>query len=265
MDNNRPYFKNPHLQGDTFFLKGNTTGILLIHGYTATTAEVRQLANALHSLGYTVAGPLLPGHGTYPEDLNKHTWQDWAACVEDAYNNLHAICSEVIVGGESTGGLLALYLAEKHPEIRALITYAPALKLSMPPALSIFLTVASHFIPYIKKKKKGNDDMLWQGYTVYPLKGIHQLLLLEKQVKKSLGKITQPLLIVQGSLDKTVHPDTPSMIAEAVQSNIVEIHWMPESSHCVILDKEIDEVTQITQRFLLKVFRQNAQPKTPAR
>ena len=63
------YMKNPQLDGEDFFVQGNSTGILLIHGFTATTTEVRLLAENLHHVGFTVAGPLLPGHGTHPEDL----------------------------------------------------------------------------------------------------------------------------------------------------------------------------------------------------
>ena len=68
MDKN-PFLHNDHLPGDEFFWEGNNTGILLSHGYTATTAEVRPLAETLYRQGYTVAGPLLPGHGTDPKDM----------------------------------------------------------------------------------------------------------------------------------------------------------------------------------------------------
>ena len=31
-----PYIRNPQLPGETFFLEGNETGILLLHGYIAS-------------------------------------------------------------------------------------------------------------------------------------------------------------------------------------------------------------------------------------
>ena len=43
------YMRNPQLEGDDFLWKGNPTGVLLIHGFTATTAEVRLIAEKLHS------------------------------------------------------------------------------------------------------------------------------------------------------------------------------------------------------------------------
>ena len=85
-----PNLFNPHLEGDPFFWEGGPTGILLVHGFTATPAEVRLLAKILHERGFTVAGPLLPGHGTKPEDLNRVRWQDWVEEGEKAYRQLAA-------------------------------------------------------------------------------------------------------------------------------------------------------------------------------
>ena len=125
---------NPQLEGDPFLWEGGPTGVLLIHGYTATTAEVRPLAGILHQQGYTVAGPLLPGHNTRPEDANRYRWRDWVRAVEESYRQLAAHCQRVIIGGESMGALLALYLASEHPEVAAILAYAPALKLKNGPA-----------------------------------------------------------------------------------------------------------------------------------
>jgi Esterase/lipase len=63
-----PVFQNPQLKGKSIYWPGNATGVLLIHGFTATTAEVRLLADAFKKQGLTVSAPLLPGHGTSPQD-----------------------------------------------------------------------------------------------------------------------------------------------------------------------------------------------------
>ena len=60
----KDFMQNAHLPGDDFYWAGNETGVLLIHGFTAITAEVRPMAQLLHREGYTVAAPLLPGHGS---------------------------------------------------------------------------------------------------------------------------------------------------------------------------------------------------------
>jgi len=128
-----PTIDNPQLEGDPFLWEGGPTGVLLVHGYTATTAEVRPLASILYRQGYTVAGPLLPGHYTHAAEANRYRWRDWVRAVEESYRQLSARCQPVVVGGESTGALLALYLASEHPEVTAILAYAPALKLKMGP------------------------------------------------------------------------------------------------------------------------------------
>ena len=103
------FILNPELEGGSFFWKSGETGVLLLHGLTATTAEVRPLAKRLLNKGYTVSGILLPGHGTTPENLSMSHREDWVKASEEAYNELKRECSSVIVGGESVGALLALH------------------------------------------------------------------------------------------------------------------------------------------------------------
>ena len=82
------YLLNPELEGGSFFWKGGETGVLLLHGLTATTAEVRPLAKRLFNEGYTVSGILLPGHGTTPENLSQTHRRDWIQASEEAYIKL---------------------------------------------------------------------------------------------------------------------------------------------------------------------------------
>jgi carboxylesterase len=249
---------NPQLEGDSFFWPGGPVGVLLIHGFTATTAEVRPLAERLHARGYTLAGPLLPGHKTSPLDLNRVSWRDWVSTAEAAYQELRAHCHAVAAGGESTGGLLALYLAAQHPEIAAVLAYAPALRLNRTRSDLLKLYLLAPFVPYVPKFKTQTPnpytDPLWQGYHVNPLKGTLQLLQLQKQVTALLGKIQQPLLLVQGRLDPTVHSGVPDQIARAVRSPVKEIVWFEHSTHCVILDQERDQVAEVTLQFLQRIL-----------
>ena len=248
-----PLIKNPHLEGDPFYFKGNSIGILLVHGFTATTAEVRPLGEFLHKRGFTVSAPLLPGHNTFPEDINNFTWRDWLAEVEEAFQEIAEECEIVFVGGESTGGLLALYLGTKHQEITGILTYAPALKLTLKPTDKIKLYALAPFVPYIEQEDE-DDGLAWRGYRAKPLKGVIELLRLQKATLPLLGQIHAPTLVVQGRLDDTVDPDVPEMIAKGIKSGYVEIHWMEESSHCVALDKELEEVKQVTIDFVNKIL-----------
>jgi carboxylesterase len=247
------FLRNPQLEGSSFYWKAGPTGVLLCHGFTATTAEVRLLGQVLFAQGYTVAAPLLPGHGTTPQDCNRYTWQDWYASVEQTYQQLAPRCQRVMIGGESAGALIILYLASQHPEVSGILCYAPALRLMLGPVTNLLLAFLAPFVPSVPKPPS-TDDNPWQGYGVQPLKGAAQLLRLQKIIPPLLPQIHQPILILQGRLDPTVHPQSPQIIYDQISSSIKELHWLEHSTHCVILDKERDLAASLTLDFLKRVL-----------
>jgi carboxylesterase len=249
--------KNAGLPGDTFRWEGGPAGVLLFHGFTATTAEVRPLGEFLHRHGYTVAGPLLPGHGTSIQDANRCRRADWTSAAEEAYRQLAADCEPVVVGGESMGGLLALYLASKHPEIAAVLTYAPALRVRSP--LRSLLVVAPLLAPIIRAVSLPAGppsvvDERWKGYEAYPIGAAVQFLRLQREVAGQLSDITQPLLTIQGRLDRLVDPAVPTTLQQAVSSRQKEVYWLAHSQHCLLLDQEWERAAEWTADFLARAL-----------
>lgn len=244
---------NPHLDGSPFFWKGGSVGVLLSHGYTATPVEVKSLARILHDAGYSVSGPLLPGHATTPEDLNRYRWQQWADTLEVAYQELAGRCETVFVGGESMGAVLALFLASEHPEIAGILTYAPALVVTRQTRIQVRL--AAPFMAVSPKTEISVEDQ-WQGYPVNPLKAAVQLFELQGVVQKRLPRIRQPLLTVTGRLDTAIDHSGVDLLHSRVASTVKQVHWMERSSHVVILDQELDEVGAITLAFMQRVLAQ---------
>ena len=248
------FILNPELDGGSFFWKGGETGVLLLHGLTATTAEVRPLAKRLFNYGYTVSGILLPGHGSTPENLSQTHREDWIKASEEAYNELKQECSSVIVGGESVGALIALRLASDHPEIKGLLLYAPAMRLAVSFFKIVLLVMLSPFVFSVKKKfPKDREGLPWQGYKVNPLKTGVQLLKFQREIRKRLCRIYQPILLIQGKLDETVDLNSGEIILRGVQSAVKEIYWMEKSGHVVILENQFEEVLQKTFEFIRKI------------
>ncbi len=249
---------NPQLAGDAFFWPGTGPkahiGILLSHGFSATAAEVRLLAERLHAAGYTVAGPLLPGHKTTSEDLNIRRWPEWVATIETTHAQLKQSCDQILVGGESLGGLLALYHASRHPEVAAILTYSPAIQLKFLTRLG-----AALLAPFVKEFKPQAGphtkvDDYWQGYAVRPAQAVRQLVEFNGVVRRLLPKVQPPLLIVQGCLDQTIDTSGADLLYTRVGSHLKELHWMEKSSHCVILDQELPQVADLTLNFITKVL-----------
>lgn len=246
------FIRNPHLEGNAFFWQAGKVGALLIHGYTASTAEVRPLGEYLHARGYTVSAPLLPGHNTSPDDLNRQRWQNWTTAVERAYQDLKMQCDRVFVCGESMGGLLTLYLASEHPEIAGLVLYAPALRVANHDATMRKARLLHRFIPHVKKQDRepSDADTRWRGYTVNPVPALVQLGNLQKQVRQRLPHIHQPILIVQGRRDQSIDLQSGEIILREIGSTQKEIHWFDKSTHCVILDCEWERAAEMTLKFI---------------
>ena len=98
-----------------YYLSGGRTGVLLLHGLCGTPTEMRFVANGLARSGCTVYCPMLAGHGGSEEDIKATIWQDWYDSAEKALSLLREECDTVIVGGLSTGAVLALLLAARRP------------------------------------------------------------------------------------------------------------------------------------------------------
>lgn len=231
--------KNPQLEGDDFFWKGNSTGFLLIHGFTATTAEIRLIAEKLHADGFTTSGVLLPGHGTQPEELNRTPWRMWLEKVKRSYESLLRHCDRVFIIAESMGALLAIDLAAQHHEIAGLLLFAPAIKVRK-------LWLARFIAPFkAYLEKYGKDDGLpWKGYLVYPVKASVEMLKLQQFTRKQLKRVTQPALIFTAEYDHTITLDAAQIVFDGLGSKSKGIVHMTNSGHCILLDKELDLVHQ---------------------
>jgi carboxylesterase len=245
--------RHPHLDPSPFLLEGGPLGVLLIHGFTGSPPEMRLVGDYLHRRGFTVSGPLLPGHGTTVEDMNRCQWTDWTGHAERALTSLQDRCEMVFVGGLSMGSLLTLYLAAHHPELPGVIIYSPA---GWPADRLIYLTpVLKHLIR--KKPKSGDSDLtdpeadlrLW-SYEENPVFAAHELLKLIRQVRRLLPQVTCPLLIIHGTLDQAIHPNSARHTYERVGSTDKELVTLRNSGHCITVDSEWKFVAEKTYEFI---------------
>lgn len=239
------YISRPDLDGNSFYQQGNATGFLLIHGFTASTAEVRPLAKRLSELGYTVSAPLLPGHNTHPDDLNKTKWQEWYAAVRQSYLDLRENCDQIWLGGESMGGLLCLMLAAEFPEAAGLLLFAPALYVDHLKR-AYLLQIFKKYLP-----KRGNDqDLDWRGYNVYPLKGAVQLRTLQRKTRRILPRVTQPALIFLSEADQTVEIKTGEVLMDGISSKRKELIVLKKSPHVMLLGQDQDLIINKSIEFV---------------
>ncbi|HEY5004898.1 MAG TPA: alpha/beta fold hydrolase [Ktedonobacteraceae bacterium] len=99
--------------------EGTRGGVLLLHGYTATAQQLRNWGEAFAQAGFAVEVPLLPGHGTLPDEMITTGWSDYISCADASYRKLAEQHTRILVGGLCLGGNLAAALAMKYPETTA--------------------------------------------------------------------------------------------------------------------------------------------------
>lgn len=228
-------------------------GALVVHGLTGSPQSVAGLAAALEKAGFTVALPLLPGHGTSPEDLAGTGWSDWRAAVEDAYADLP---QPVVVAGLSMGGSLAAAVAARHREVAGLIAVNPFID---PPApsfqslLAELLAAGERFLPGI-----GGDvadpDALEDAYDRLPVAALLSMAEGLDALLPALAAIRCPVLLVTSRHDNVVPTVSSDVLAGAV-SGPVERVWLERSRHVATLDVERDELERRVVAFAQRVTR----------
>lgn len=233
-----------------YFLKNGDKGVLLIHGYTGSPAELRLLGDFLYEHGFSVFGVRLAGHGTSPEDLNRTEWPDWYATVTEARAELAGYCSEVNVIGLSMGALLAMKAAAEPTVSKAVFLAAPVYVYDKRMA---FVGVVKHFWPWIRKKKRNYavDPQYNIAYDVMPLKALHSLKkLIEHCVRDVMPKIEVPCLVMQSRQDGTVRPESAELIYRKIGSAKKELVWIENTGHIMTLGENREEVFKKILYFL---------------
>jgi carboxylesterase len=249
-DADTPFFADarPELTG------GRRIGVLLSHGFTGSPVSMRPWGEHLAAQGYGVAVPLLPGHGTTWQDLNRHTWADWVRALDAAFVQLRKEHDTVVVGGLSMGGALALRLAADRPEeVAGLMLVNPAVATER---LDVkLLPVLKHLVssfPAIANdiKKPGVDE---HGYARTPLKAIHSLIRAWKPLLGDLPRVTAPLLYFRSTVDKVVDHASQPLILDGVSSEDVTEVSLEDSFHVATLDNDAPLIFERSAEFVARV------------
>ncbi len=241
---------------EPWFHEGNSTGVLLIHGFTGSPASMVPWGKAMAAHGLTVRVPRLPGHGSRWQDMNLTTWEDWYSEVERNFLILKQSCDKIFVFGLSMGGSLTLRLAEMHgDEIAGIVLVNPAVHSERPdrhllPAIS---RVIGSF-PGISNdiKKSGQDEV---AYSKIPLKAAHSLSKLWKIIKSDISRVTQPLLLFRSEEDHVVEPSNAEWILKHVSSTDKAEVVLKDSFHVATLDNDAPLIESLSADFIQRLSR----------
>jgi carboxylesterase len=234
---------------EPIFNKNGSKGCLLLHGFTSCPFELRMLGDHLQDEGYTVSIPLLPGHGTSPNDLRSCSWMDWYESAKEALFELRKSCHTVYVIGLSMGGSIALHLSA-HYEVDGIVALAPGLFLKNKMS---FLSHILHPFYWYSKKWFGPDikaEVETITYDKIPVKSLSELLKMFKHLRDDLIDINSPILIIYAKQDHVINGKSAQEIYRKVSSKNKRILGLKKSYHIISLDVEKEHVFRETINFL---------------
>lgn len=236
---------------ESFSYKSNSKiGVLLIHGFTGNPLSLEPIALSFVKNNFNIELPLLPGHGTKWQDLNRVKYTDWINTLEISLLELSKKVNNIFVFGISMGGTLAQYLAAHHTKINGLILVNDAILLNDPGLLLV--PVLRFFLPSSKAigediKKPGISE---KSYDKNPLNGLYQLLKLKKIVKKNLNKIFCPVISFKSKEDHVVPIKSSLYTLKKISSKNKELIWLNNSYHVATLDYDQDIIIDKSIKFI---------------
>jgi carboxylesterase len=241
---------------EPFHFEGNgDIACLLVHGFTGTPNELRDLGRHLADRGVTARGVRLSGHGTRPEDMGGLSYRVWIADVEKELDELLERHRVVFLGGLSMGGTLALNVAARRKDdsrVAGIIALAAPLRLvdwrlTVVPFAGWAVRWQSWGRPDIKDQRQWDRHL---GYGRFRLSALAQLLHLLRETRALLPRVEQPILVVHSRRDHTVPAFNADLIVGGVSSQERRLVWLENSYHVMTLDFEFETVQQEVEHFI---------------
>lgn len=233
-----------------FLFEAGRRAVLLLHGFTGSSADVRILGRFLEKNGYTSHAPHYKGHGVPPEELIVTSPEDWWQDVINGYNTLkQAGYEEIAVAGLSLGGVFSLKLALQQP-VKGVITMCSPM--SMRTTDTMFKGVIEYAQLYKKLEGKNEQkiELEIEAIKNTGMASLPQLPQLIQEVLQSIDLLYAPILVIQSRQDQVIDPQSANVIYNRVESIQKELKWFEESGHVITLDKERDQLHEDVLAFL---------------
>jgi esterase/lipase len=239
---------------------GSDTGVVLVHGFLASPAEVREFGEKLADHGHPVLGVRLKGHGTSPWDLRDRSWLDWLASVRRGYAIMAELAERVVLVGFSTGGALCLRLASEQPKRLAGVA-AIAVPLKFRNKNMVFVPLmhgannlvrwASSYegiVPFRANDASEQPDI---NYRQMPIRGLYELRQMVSNLEDQLENVRCPALLLHGNDDPVAVPDSAEHIYDSLPHPDKAVKIVTSSRHG-ILKEDIGDTQQLILDFIKK-------------
>ncbi|MDQ6824934.1 MAG: alpha/beta fold hydrolase [Candidatus Eremiobacteraeota bacterium] len=252
-----------YMQGaEPFEFAGGDSGVLLMHGFSGSCFEVRELGALLKREGYGVLAPVLAGHGTHPDDLSAINSTDFFSMAEDVYRQARSRYAKLYIVGQSMGGTLGLHLAAHHP-VDGIVTIAAPVYMAIP--IERGIPLAHRWSPW---RNVVSNFSAWRGevvgYRTTPTSSLLVFLEVLEYVRKELPAVRAPLLALHSTRDETVPASNADYIVSHVSSDIRRSRVYPAGRHLMTVPPQLAIIAPDVLGFLRELESGSAAPSREA-
>lgn len=153
--------------------------VLLIHGLNDSAYYMSDLTNLFGSAGFNSISILLPGHGTYTEDMLSVTVEDWRKEVDRGIRMANMLGQKLIIVGFSLGATLAIDAMFRGNNVHSLYLFSPALQVKS--------RVARHMACFLPIQKITVETELPDNSVKYKHRTVHSVCQLNRLIKTVLS------------------------------------------------------------------------------
>ena len=233
-----------------FTFKAGKRAVLLFHGFTGNSADVRMIGRFLEGKGYTCHAPHYKGHGVPPEELLHTGPKDWWQDVLNGYQHLKDLGhEEIAVCGLSLGGVFSLKVGYTLPVKGIIPMCAPMTNKTEEKIYNGVLNYAREW-KQLEGKSEEEVEKEMQAFINAPMDTLSEANELFDEVRTHLDHIYAPTFVVQARLDEMIDINSANIIYENVQSLDKQIKWYEKSKHVITLGDEKEQLHHDIYEFL---------------
>ncbi|MET3697498.1 esterase/lipase [Bacillus oleivorans] len=233
-----------------FTFEAGKRAVLLLHGFTGSSADVRMLGRFLEKKGYTSHAPQYKGHGVPPEELVHTGPKDWWKDVMMGYDHLKSLgYEEIAVAGLSLGGVFSLKLGYTVP-VKGIVPMCAPMYFKDEDVM--YEGVLKYAREYKQFEGKSGEVIAkeMEDFKKTPMKTLKELQALIQDVRVHVDLTYAPLFVVQARHDNMINPDSANIIYNEAESPQKNIKWYENSGHVITLDKEKEQLHEDIYAFL---------------
>lgn len=235
---------------------GNDVIAILIHGFSGTPDDLKNLAKYLVSQGITAKSVLLAGHGSHWRDLGETTHYDWWKSVEDVVKDAIGKYNKIFLVGYSFGANLAFDIAARYPkEITGVVSLGVSVYLKKGFFINTFLPIFHVLLKHYKKSYiKKNQAIEYEdsgSYVYLPTNSIYEFKkFIKHYTKKELSKVTTPALIIHSKNDAITHPSSSEFVYRKINSQQKDLLLLDDVNHNPLTSKRKDVIYSQIKEFI---------------